>query len=160
MAYDRELRKGYIELCRSFAPDTMVTLATHQLWTLERMTKLVGAFAARMDDYALGTRWFKEPRFRRANGMFFIEHVGSNIHAHGLVRFPYGDTHSHLLIGERVWKALCPSGTIKVDPMYRFGRAAVYCTKEMKRQDFCPEQVLLLEQFMSPHSLSEQRQPR
>lgn len=119
------------------------------------MTKLVGSFAARMDDHALGSEWSKLPISRRANGIFFIEHVRSNIHAHGLVRFPYGNSWGRELIARKLWADLCPGGSVRLAKIDTLEGAASYCTKEMTRYSYDHGQVVLLEQFMSQKSLSQ-----
>lgn len=119
------------------------------------MRKLVGAFAARMDDVALGTTWSKMPQSMRANGAFFIEHIGSNIHAHGLVRFPYGDHESRSTTAEIIWSRLCPSGTIDLKEIYEIEGAAHYCTKEMTSHHH-EDQVVLLADFMSKKPLAQE----
>ncbi len=151
----QNLREAYIQLCGQFQPNTMVTLATNQLWEIARMTKLVGSFAARMDDRGLGSAWSKLPISCRANGIFFIEHVRSNIHAHGLVRFPYGNDWGRDMIARKLWADLCPGGSVRLSKIYTLDGAASYCTKEMTRYNHQDEQIVLLEQFMSQKSLSQ-----
>ncbi len=150
-----KLRSAYIQLCGQFQPNTMVSLVTNQLWEIPRMTTLVGAFGARMDDYGLGSTWSKEPVAKRADGIFFIEHVCSNIHAHGLVRFPYGNAWGRSMIASKLWSDLCPGGTAMLKPIRSLWDAASYSTKEMNRYDYQDDQIVLLEQFMSEKSLSQ-----
>lgn len=148
------LRAAYIALCQTFEPNTFVTLATNQFWSLEKMISLVGSFAARMDDLALGHTWSAASPSARANGLFFIEHVGSNIHAHGLVRFPYGNEWGRAITAQRVWMKLCPSGSVRTEPLYDVEGAAAYCTKEMMSPRFVDTQIVMLEQFMSAKTLA------
>lgn len=149
-----ELRRAWLELCCRAETDTMVTLATNQPWEISRMRSLVRSYSARMDDWGLGSQWSQRPRGERLDGIFFIEHVGTNIHAHGLVHFPYGGPIGLRLASEDQWAKLCPSGSIDITPIDWVYGCANYCTKEMQCWSYSSDQVILLTEFMSPTSLS------
>jgi hypothetical protein len=40
-----------------------------------------------MDRKLLGHTWHEAPAAERTNGVFFVEHVASHTHQHGLLRF-------------------------------------------------------------------------
>jgi hypothetical protein len=151
----KEMRRAWIDLCARQEPDMMLTLATNQPWDIPRMHSLVRSFAARMDAWGLGSTWFKQAPSNRFNGVFFIEHVGTNIHAHGLVHFPYGNPIGVRLASEGHWAKLCPSGSVDVAPIDWIYGCATYCTKEMQSWSYNDDQIVLLAKFMSPTSLSK-----
>lgn len=83
-----ELRAAYVDLCRGIDVQYSVTLASNQDGTIAGIRKRARDFCARMDRKLLGPSWSKKPAEQRTDGVFFIEHVASNIHLHGLLRFP------------------------------------------------------------------------
>jgi hypothetical protein len=149
----KRLREAYKEFAVGFDANEMVTLATNQDGNIEKMRKLVDAFAVRMDRWALGRFYHTLPISKRANGIFFVEHVSSNIHAHGLVHFPYGSGLSRLLKASEFWRSLCPSGSIDVQLVQSVEGIANYVTKEMKWDRYDSDQVILLADRMSDKSL-------
>ena len=151
----KQLRQAYKKFCVQFDPTEMVNLAINQNLDLESVKKRLGRFSGRMDSWGIGTTWSKTHVSGRANGVFFVEHVRSNIHLHGLVHFPYGNRYGRTLVAQDVWSFLCPSGTIKMRRAYDPMGAADYMTKEMKWRDYDDRQIILLADLMSEKSLSQ-----
>lgn len=140
---NRSLKQAYTELCYRYSPNLMITLATNQAWSSVKMTSLIGEFAYRVDQRALGRKCFKQPTAMRADGIFFIEKPNTNVHAHGIVRVPYD------LVGAKdIWEKLCPSGTIEIQKISSPGFAS-YCTKEFELASHSEDQVVFLTDFMS-----------
>lgn len=148
----KRLRQSYKDFCIQFEPTEMVSLAINQSASLCRAKKLLERFSGRMDSWGIGTTWSQTHFTQRANGIFFVEHVRSNIHLHGLVRFPYGNRCGRAWTAQVLWERLCPSGTIAVKPAYDALGAADYMTKEMKWHDYDDDQIILLADLMSEKS--------
>jgi len=148
----KRLRQSYKDFCVQFEPTEMITLAINQDASLSKATKLLERFSGRMDSWGIGTTWSQTHFTQRANGIFFVEHVRSNIHLHGLVRFPYANRCGRAWVAAEIWKKLCPSGTFEVKPAYYPVGAADYMTKEMKWHDFDGGQIILLADLMSEKS--------
>ena len=150
----KRLRQSYMDFCNQFEPTDMVSLAINQNYTLNSTKALLREFSGRMDSWGIGTTWSQTHFSHRANGIFFVEHVRSNIHLHGLVRFPYAEIGVRARIAEELWGHLCPSGTIVMKPAYDPMGAADYMTKEMKWRDYDGDQIILLADLMSEKSLT------
>ena len=150
----KQLREAYKRLGVQFAPTDMVSLATNNQYSIHKVRRLVGDLTARLDDWALGARWSSTHYSARANGIFFVEHTRSNIHAHGLVHFPYANRWGRRMMIGHFWQHLCPSGTCDVRYAYDPLGAADYLTKEMKWLDHDGDQIILLADFMSEKSLT------
>ena len=150
----RQLRQAYKAFGVQIDPTDMVSLATNQTYSIDRVQHLVGDLAARLDDWALGARWNTSHHSQRANGIFFVEHTRSNIHMHGLVHFPYANRWGRRMMTQHFWRHLCPSGTIDMQRPYDVLGAANYMTKEMKWRDYDGGQIILLADFMSEKSLT------
>ena len=148
----KRLRKSYKDFCVQFEPTEMVSLAINQSASLCRAQTLLERFSGRMDSWGIGTTWSQTHFTQRANGIFFVEHVRSNIHLHGLVRFPYANRCGRAWIAAEIWEGLCPSGTIAMKPAYDPMGAADYMTKEMKWHDYDDGQIILLADLMSEKS--------
>jgi len=143
------LQAGYIELAMQMQPNAYVTLATNDTGTIDEMTRLIGKFCGMMDRDLLGQKWHKLPAEQRLSGIFFIEHVATNIHAHGILRFPdVGDTDLPLLTA-RKWNRLTKAGSTNFQSFSDMERCIGYCTKEMKSFLFNGDQVVLASQFMT-----------
>lgn len=151
--YRRQLRESYIELALSFEPNFAVTLVTNQYLTTNGMRKLIKGYCARMDNVLLGKEWASAPARQRIDGTFFIEHTASNIHAHGLLRFPSGKPMGLQRISDLVWMKLCPAGSVVVESLWDDGRFADYSTKEMIKPSYDGDQIVLVRDFMSERSL-------
>lgn len=149
-----QLREAYKTFGVQFDPTDMVNLATNQTYSIEKVRRLVGNLAARLDDWALGAKWSTTHHSNRASGLFFVEHTRSNIHVHGLVHFPYANWWGRRMMTQHFWHHLCPSGTVMVKPAYDALGAADYMTKEMKWRDYEGDQIILLADFMSEKSLA------
>ena len=116
--------------------------------TLE-LTHLVGEYLAMMDRALLGRKWSAVSADNRTDGVFFIEHTGTNIHAHGLLRFPQAKTHDLQVLTLLKWNKLTQSGDTNFQTIYDLDGVAEYCTKEIMRTQFTPDQVVLARQFMA-----------
>lgn len=145
----RELRAAYVGLCRSIDVQYFVTLATNQDGTIPGIRKRAKDFCARMDRKLLGPSWSKKPAEERTDGVFFVEHVRSNIHLHGLLRFPSGTREGLPMTSALVWKKLCPSGTIDFQPINDLPHGVAYCMKELLLPGHTDEQFFLLRELMS-----------
>tara|TARA_R110002020_G_scaffold50791_2_gene143666 strand:+ start:5740 stop:6237 length:498 start_codon:yes stop_codon:yes gene_type:complete len=150
----RVLREAYKEFGVQFDPTDMVNLAINQTCSIEKVRRLVGDLAARLDDWALGARWSTTHHSKRANGIFFVEHTRSNVHVHGLVNFPYANRWGRQMMTQHFWQHICPSGTVVVERAYDAFGAADYMTKEMKWRDYNGDQIILLADLMSEKSLT------
>lgn len=144
-----ELHAAYNQLCKQLQPNTFITLATNQHMPADRLKKNIGAFFGRMDRWYLGHTWLDQPKTMRTDGIGFIEHSSSNIHAHMLVRFEKGNNWGRALKGKHFWNQLCESGSIDVQPVNSIENLAGYCTKEMRYRNYddC-KQIVLLRDFM------------
>ncbi len=154
--YERQrLRSAYGEFCEQMGVTHAVTLATHQDWSISKTTKLLKQFCARMDDIHLGSTWSREPLDKRMNGLFHIEGTqhGKHFHAHGLIRFPYGNESGRKMLIEYFWRGLCPSGTIDVKKLWS-NNFATYASKEMRKRDYTSDRLVLVADFMSEKTLS------
>ncbi len=116
--------------------------------TLE-ITRLIGEYLAMMDRALLGRKWSEFSPEKRTDGIFIIEHTKTNIHAHGLLRFP-DPKHCGLdVLTLLKWNKLTKAGSTDFQSIYDAGNATGYCTKEMSGLRFSPDQVVLARQFMA-----------
>lgn len=113
------------------------------------MTRLIGKYLAMMDRVLLGREWSKLTPDQRTNGIFIIEHTRTNIHAHGLLRFPAPKTYDLKTLTQERWCRLTEAGDTDVQAIFDLQRCAEYCTKEMSSFLFDPEQVVIARQFMA-----------
>lgn len=150
----KRLRQSYKDFCVQFEQTEMVSLAINQNVSISKARTLLKSFSGRMDSWGIGTTWSQTHFTQRASGIFFVEHVRSNIHLHGLVRFPYANRCGRAWIAAEIWEDLCPSGTIATKPAYDPMGAADYMTKEMKWHDYDDSQIILLSGLMSEKSLT------
>lgn len=141
----RQLRAAYIELiANNIAVDTFVTLVTNETWELPKMHRALKAFLGCADHSLLGKKWYQKPLDCRTEGMFFIEHVKSNTHAHGLLRLPHrhlGDQRDLKTLFEQHWIKFAPGGSVNCQALYDAPGCADYCTKEMAFRHFRDEQM-------------------
>lgn len=148
----RELRAAYIELVsKNIAADTFVTLVTNGTWELPKMQRAIKAFVGCVDHSLLGRTWCRKPLDCRAEGMFFIEHVKSNTHAHGLLRLPQrhlDDQRDLKTLFEQHWHKFAPGGSLDFQVLYDAVGCADYCTKEMKFGHFTGEQMVCTWDFV------------
>lgn len=144
-----EQRKAYIQLCGQFQPNTFITLATNQTLSTCQMKKKMDRFFGHMDRKLMGHTWLQQPISMRTDGIGFIEHINSNIHAHLLVRFNKGNEWGRAKYGEHYWRKICESGSVEIKPISDTRQLASYCSKEMVSRSFDPhEQIVLLRDFM------------
>ncbi|ARO31291.1 hypothetical protein NXC14_CH03387 [Rhizobium sp. NXC14] len=144
----QRLRDGYIEMAEQMQPNAFVTLATNGSGDLHEMTRLIGKFCGMMDRELLGHKWHTLPAEERTDGIFFIEHTKTNIHAHGLLKFPDCPDADLSVLTAFKWSRLTRAGETNFQPIYDAGGVAGYCTKEMQSFSFDGDQVVLVRQFM------------
>lgn len=113
------------------------------------LTHLIGEFLARIDRALLGRRWSQLPHSDRSDGVFFIEHTDTNIHAHGLVRFPQARTLDLDALTKEKWIRLTEAGDTDFQALYDAEHCLEYCTKEMKSSLFSSDQVIVTRQLMA-----------
>lgn len=148
----RQLRAAYVELAsKNIAADTFITLVTNETWELPKMRQAIKHFLGRADHSLLGRKWWKQPLDCRAEGIFFIEHVTSNTHAHGLLRLPvrHPDDQRDMktLLAEH-WQDLAPAGSLDCQHIHDAPGCADYCTKEMAFSHFQGEQIVCTWDFV------------
>lgn len=113
------------------------------------MTHLIGEYLAMMDRALLGRKWSQLSPEQRTDGIFIIEHTKSNIHAHGLLRFPTAKSYDLEVLTLLKWNRLTQSGDTNFKSIYDQEGVAQYCTKEMNSTQFSLDQVVLARQFMA-----------
>lgn len=144
---NQNLKDAYKQLIRSQRPEFFIHLATNQYWEPGYVKGLVRKYLARIDSAFLGSKWSKRPAAERMDGVFGIEHLGSNIHVHGVVTAPYCNVLALQLQSEKVWDRLCPSGTVEVDPVTYVAGAADYALKEAYKDRFFEDQIFFAREF-------------
>lgn len=149
MTRQPDLRPAYVDLCRSMDLQYFVTLVTNRDGTMDGIRRRARDYCARMDRKLLGHLWHKRPATERTDGVFFIEHVASNIHLHGLLRFPSGNEEELRMTSEVVWKKICPSGSVRLTDTGTLPDAVRYCTKEFLFPDYSDAQIVFLRELMS-----------
>lgn len=142
------LRDSYVQFIEQMKPNAFVTLAVNDVGEIAEMTRLIGRFCGMMDREICGHKFHTYSIDRRKNGVFFIEHIKTNIHAHGLLRFPDSPTLDLPLLTARKWNILTNAGTTCFRPVYDAAGVAGYCTKEVSSFSFDGDQVVLVSQFM------------
>lgn len=142
-----QLREEYIALAVSMQPNFYITLATNDFGSVADITRKLGKFCAMMDRSLIGHRWNKAPEQKRLDGLFFIEHASSNIHAHGLLRIPEARDTDMALLVERKWNRLTEAGSTDTQSIYEAVGVAEYVTKEMRGFTFDQDQTVLASQF-------------
>lgn len=113
------------------------------------MTRLIGEYLAMMDRALLGRKWSQFPMEQRTAGIFIIEHTKTNIHAHGLLRFPESKYCGLDALTALKWNKLTQAGSTDFQTIYDPQGCAKYCAKEMNSFLFNPDQVVLARQFMA-----------
>ena len=144
-----ELRAAYVTLCHEIEVQYFVTLSTHQDGTIGGMRKRARDFCARIDRKLLGHEWATMPASRRTDGLFFIEHVASNIHLHGLLKFPKGSREKLAIMTGLIWKKLAPSGTVDFRSIDDLHGMLDYVLKEERLSHYSSDQLLLARELMS-----------
>ena len=142
----RKQRAAYIELASNgIGADTFITLVTNQTWELSKMQRAIKAFVGCTDHSLLGKKWWQMPVDCRTEGIFFIEHVASNTHAHGMLRLPQrhqDDQRDIKILLEQHWNKLTPGGSLDFQTLHDAVGCADYCTKEMQFEHFRDEQIV------------------
>jgi hypothetical protein len=144
-----ELRDAYITLASRNYRDYFLTLVVNHTMSQDAMRSLLSRFFGRVDRALLGRGFHTMPLSQRTDGVIFVEHAASNIHAHCLLEFPRGHAPSKLA-GQcrKIWATLCPSGNAKLEIQYGGGHAADYATKETTRFNYdAADQIMLVGQF-------------
>jgi|GEM_PF-2571715 len=111
------------------------------------MTRLIGKYLAMMDRALLGRNWSQFSPDDRTDGIFFIEHTDTNIHAHGLLRFPELKYCGLDVLTVQKWNKLTEAGSTDFQEIYDAQNVTEYCTKEMNSFLFNPDQVVMARQF-------------
>lgn len=146
------MKRAYAQLCQQLEPEYFVTLATNDYGSLGRVRFLASSYCARVDRKLLGHEWHTAPAETRTDGIFFVEHTASNIHLHGLMRFPSGAAAGLEMTTALIWKKLCPSGTIDLVPIRKLSSLVDYCMKESSFQPDYSDQIILVRELMSERS--------
>ena len=144
----KRVKAAYMSFLEQFEADCFVTLVTNDDGTIEGMRALIRNFLARVDRKMLGNAWLERPRDERTDGVFFIEHVSSNIHAHGLVRMAKNDKVNVQNHCQNVWGKLCPSGSVLIETPDSERKVAFYITKEFVGGRFADDQIVLTRELM------------
>jgi len=113
------------------------------------ITRLIGEYLAMMDRALLGRKWSQLSPDQRTDGLFIIEHTKTNIHAHGLLRFPTAKSHDLEVLSLMKWNRLTEAGDTNFQSIYDVEGIVGYCMKEMSGVQFTPDQVVLARQFMA-----------
>lgn len=142
-----KLREEYKNLALSMQPNYFVTLATNDFGSVSETTRVLGKFCAMMDRSLIGHRWNTTPEQKRLDGLFFIEHASSNIHAHGLLRIPEAQDVDIALLVARKWNRLTQAGSTDTQSIHDAIGVAEYVTKEMRNFSFDQDQTVLASQF-------------
>lgn len=144
----RALKSAHISHIQTMKPTLFLNLATNQPWGVTKMRSLLRNYLARIDRAYLGTRWCKEPASKRMNGVFTIEGVYTNVHAHGLLRATYGNTLGIQLHSNEIWDKLCPSGSVVAKPITDLQGVANYVLKDGWTETFFEDQIVFASEFM------------
>lgn len=142
-----QLRAGHQQLALAMKPELFITLATNQQVSLARVQKLTRMFVRNMDRQMLGTQFFKFTGDRCMDGLFYVEHEASNIHVHGLVTKPYCNRVGLQLHANRIWRDICPSGSVVIKDVGDIEKRSQYCTKEFYKDRFFERQFFTAQEF-------------
>lgn len=152
MEYDyghkKRLRQAWVEFVEAFEPNFYITLTDPTEPHLATMREKLGRLCGRIDRALLGKKFARHLPVERTDGIFFIEHIGSNIHAHGLLRVPKASFDELGALTKMQWHRVCRDGKFDLQEVYDCAGVASYCTKEMTRFGFNPDQVAFTRDFM------------
>ncbi|TAA58862.1 hypothetical protein [Shinella sp. JR1-6] len=152
MEYDyrhkKRLRQAWVEFVEAFEPNFYITLTDPTEPHLATMREKLGKLCGRIDRALLGKKFARYLPHERTDGIFFIEHIGSNIHAHGLLRVPKASLKEFDALTKMQWHRVCRDGKFDLQEVYDRAGVASYCTKEMTRFGFNPDQVAFTRDFM------------
>lgn len=146
--HNQKLKEGYRKVTLDYNPKLFVTLTTNQPLSVAAMRRLIGRYMARMDRLHLGRNWKKRSAAERIDGIFFIESVYTNTHTHALLKVPYGNRMGLQLASDEIWAKLCPSGSVRIKPIYNLNGLYNYVTKEDWKTRFFEEQLVFATEFM------------
>lgn len=143
------LRQAYIKLAGTNYRDYFLTLVVNRSISVEAMQSLLGRFFGRVDRALLGRDFHTMPMSQRTDGVIFLEHTASNIHAHCVLKFPKGKTPSRLASEcTKIWSTLCPSGNAELEIQHNGFGAVDYATKETTRFNYdAANQIILVGQL-------------
>lgn len=144
-----DLREAYIKLAGANYRDYFLTLVVNNTISQDAMRSLLSRFFGRVDRALLGRDYHNMPMSARTDGIIFMEHAASNIHAHCLLKFPKGKVPGKLAGHcQKIWSTLCPSGNAKLEIQYNGLHGADYSTKETTRFNYdAADQIILVGQF-------------
>lgn len=145
---NKQLQDAWVEFTAAFKPTFFVTLTDPTERNLTVMKSLLSKYCGRIDRALLGKKFEFLPAEERTDGIFFIEHVESNIHAHGLLRVPQVSEEALGALTKKQWHRVCRDGKCDVQAVYDCDGVARYCTKEMMRFQFNPDQIAFTRDFM------------
>ncbi|WP_440981028.1 hypothetical protein [Shinella sumterensis] len=152
MDYDyghmKRLQQAWVKFAEAFEPNFFITLTDPTEPHLMAMRENLGRFCGRVDRTVLGKKFARHLPSERTDGIFFIEHVGSNIHAHGLLRVPDTSLETFDKLALKQWHRVCRDGKYNLQEVYNCAGVADYCTKEMTRFRFSPDQIAFTRDFM------------
>lgn len=142
-------------------PTLFVTLTFNRDATLRGMRHQIARFHARLDDAIHGRDWSRHPSSIRTNAFWFVEHLGSNAHAHGLLGIPGLWNFDGVFVVNRklfdpydmirnIGRNLAPSADCDVQHIYDLPGAIEYSMKDWRD----PTNWILASEFHSPRSLS------
>lgn len=125
---------------------------SHRCVSLKSAREQVGNLFFRVERKLFGRRFNEMSIDRRVHGVFFFEHISSNIHCHGLLRVPPG---YHLKFRSffpedrgGLWSKVRKSGSYCLKEDFSPRCAAAYCSKDVhKNSNF--ENSLWLDEFHS-----------
>lgn len=146
--HKRKLQQAWVEFTGAFEPNFYLTLTDPTEPHLSLMREKLGKLCGRIDRAVLGKKFVRHLPHERTDGIFFIEHIGSNIHAHGLLRVPNTSLEEFDALTKMQWHRVCRDGKYDLQTVYDCAGIASYCTKEMTRFGFNPDQIAFTRDFM------------
>lgn len=144
----KKLQQAWVEFASAFQPNFYITLTDPTEPHLSTIREKLGRLCGRIDRAVLGKKFTRHLPHERTDGIFFIEHVGSNIHAHGLLRVPKASLDEFDALIKKQWHRVCRDGKHDLQEVYDCAGVASYCTKEMTRFGFNPDQIAFTRDFM------------
>jgi len=144
----KRLQQAWVEFAEAFEPNFFITLTDPTEPHLTTMREKLGKLCGRVDRAVLGKKFASRLPQERTDGIFFIEHIGSNIHAHGLLRVPNTSLETLDKLTRKQWHRVCRDGKYDLQEIYDCAGVASYCTKEMIRFGFSPDQIAFTRDFM------------
>lgn len=147
-------REAYIRFAAVNYPDYALTLTTERTLSAASFRVLLKKFFHRIDQELIGRHAHKANMDQRTDGVIFIEHTTTNVHAHILLKFPKREVPSKLsTLCKEQWKAVWKAGSAKLEPQYGGGGGGRYATKELTLRNHNDlEQILLIGTLVSAGS--------